>query len=85
MVHMDIDTAIRRRNGARREQKLDKLLLKPEEAAALLSIGRSKVYELMSDGRLASVRIDASRRVPFSALVEFVDQLQGQRVEAPTK
>ncbi|CAN5865298.1 hypothetical protein BH23ACT4_BH23ACT4_10750 [soil metagenome] len=55
---------------------MEKLLLTPEDTADLLSIGRSKVYELIGDGRLASVRIDASRRVPMSALVEFVESLQ---------
>jgi excisionase family DNA binding protein len=55
---------------------MKKLLLTPEDAADLLSIGRSKLYELIGDGRLASVRIDASRRVPMSALVEFVEGLQ---------
>ena len=54
---------------------MEKLLLTPEDAADLLSIGRSKLYELLGDGRLASVRIDASRRVPMSALVEFVASL----------
>ncbi|GBD85064.1 helix-turn-helix domain protein [bacterium BMS3Abin02] len=57
---------------------MDKLLLTPEEAATVLSIGRSKVYELIGDGRLASVRIDTSRRVPARALAEFVDRLQEQ-------
>lgn len=61
---------LRTRNG------MEKLLLTPEDAADLLSIGRSKLYELIGDGRLASVRIDASRRVPMSALVEFVERLQ---------
>jgi excisionase family DNA binding protein len=55
---------------------MEKLLLTPEDAADLLSIGRSKLYELIGDGRLASVRIDASRRVPMSALVEFVESLK---------
>ena len=57
-------------------RRVSKLLLTPEEAADALSIGRSKLYELISDGRLPSVRIDASRRVPASALVEFVERLQ---------
>ena len=61
---------LRTRNGMQR------LLLTPEDAADLLSIGRSKLYELIGDGRLASVRIGASRRVPMSALVEFVESLQ---------
>lgn len=56
---------------------IEKLLLKPEEAAELLSIGRSKVYELIGTGELASVRIGTSRRVPADALVEFVAQLRG--------
>jgi excisionase family DNA binding protein len=55
---------------------MEKLLLTPEDAADLLSIGRSKLYELLGDGRLPSVRIDGSRRVPMSALVEFVDSLK---------
>ena len=55
---------------------MERLLLTPEDAADLLSIGRSKLYELIGDGRLASVRIGASRRVPMSALVEFVEGLQ---------
>lgn len=33
----------------------EKLLLRPEEVAELLSIGRSKVYELIGTGQLASV------------------------------
>ncbi len=55
---------------------IERLLLKPEEAAEVLSIGRSKVYELIGTGELASVRIGASRRIPAEALVEFVSQLQ---------
>lgn len=54
----------------------EKLLLRPEEAAELLSIGRSKVYELIGTGELVSVRIGASRRIPTQALAEFVQQLQ---------
>ena len=57
-------------------RRVSKLLLTPEEAADALSIGRSKLYELISDGRLPSVRIDASRRVPTSALLEFIERLQ---------
>jgi excisionase family DNA binding protein len=55
---------------------VEKLLLKPEEAAEALSIGRSKVYELIGTGQLASVRIGSSRRIPADALVAFVSRLQ---------
>lgn len=55
---------------------VQKLLLKPEEAADILSIGRSKVYELLGTGELASVRIGACRRIPAAALSEFVASLR---------
>ena len=55
---------------------MDRLLLTPAEAAKALSISRSKLYELIGQGRLTTVRIDASRRVPAQALDEFVLHLQ---------
>ena len=41
-----------------------KLLLTPREAAACLSISRSKLYELLAGGLLESITIGTSRRVP---------------------
>ena len=55
---------------------MDKLLLKPEEAADLLGIGRSKFYELLAQGAVDSVRIGACRRVPRAALEEFIERLR---------
>ena len=49
---------------AEREVEMEKLLLSPADAAAHLSIGRSKVYELMRLGQLRSVKIGALRRIP---------------------
>jgi len=54
---------------------MDKVLLTPEEAAQALSIGRSKVYELLRAGALASVRIGASRRIPVEAVRAYVTAL----------
>ena len=54
---------------------MEKLLLTPEEAADALSIGRSKLYTLIATGDVASVRIGASRRIPWSALVAYVETL----------
>lgn len=53
------------------------LLLTPEEAARALSISRSKLYELLADGQLVSVRIGALRRIPVEALNSFIAQLAG--------
>lgn len=52
---------------------MDKLLLTPEEAAKVLSISRSKLYELLATNELESVRIGASRRIPVQALDRFVE------------
>ena len=60
------------------ENKVNKLLLKPEEAAEVLSIGRTKVYALMAEGQLASVRIGNSRRVPLDAVNEFIARLEDE-------
>lgn len=53
------------------------LLLRPEEAAAALGIGRSTVYDLLRPGALGSVRIGASRRIPAEALHQFIARLPG--------
>lgn len=60
------------------EPSLTKLLLTPEEAAQVLGIGRTKVYELMLSNALESVKIGASRRIPIQSLSTFVDALRAQ-------
>jgi excisionase family DNA binding protein len=55
---------------------MDKLLLTPTEAADVLGIGRSKVYELMRSGTLRSVRIDSCRRIPVEDLNALVARLR---------
>lgn len=52
-----------------------RLLLIPE-VAEYLRISKPRVYELMADGSLASVRIGRSRRVTPAALAAFVDSLE---------
>lgn len=52
-----------------------KLLLTPEEAAEVLSLGRTTVYRLLAREVLPSVKIGASRRIPFVALIEYVDRV----------
>jgi excisionase family DNA binding protein len=52
-----------------------KLLLTPEEAAVMLSVGRTRVYELIANGELAAVRIGRSRRIPVLVVEGFVRQL----------
>jgi excisionase family DNA binding protein len=56
-------------------QLMERLLLSPEEAAEVLGVSRSRVYDLMRKRELVSVRIGRCRRVPVSAVRRFVDQL----------
>jgi excisionase family DNA binding protein len=49
-----------------------KLLVTPEEAAAILSVGRTTVYELMATGELEFVHVKSCRRIPVVALERFV-------------
>lgn len=59
---------------------ITKELLTPREAAEVMSVSRSRVYELVASGRLRSVRIGRSRRVPAQAITDFI---AGLEAEAP--
>ncbi len=54
-----------------------KLLLKPEEAAAKLSIGRTTLFELVRTKQLASVQIGKLRRFRLADLERFANGLNG--------
>jgi len=51
---------------------MERLLLKAEEAAELLGLGRAKVYMMMASGELPTVRIGRSVRIPLDKLREWV-------------
>jgi excisionase family DNA binding protein len=51
---------------------VDKVLLRPAEAARALSVSRSKAYQMIKDGTLRSVRLgNRSVRVPVDAVREL--------------
>lgn len=56
----------------------ERLLYSVREAADLLSIGRVKLYELLAAGKIESVKLDGSRRIPREALEDYVDRLRAQ-------
>ena len=47
-------------------------LLKVQEAAERLSLGKSKVWELIARGELDSVKIDGARRISERAVEDFI-------------
>jgi excisionase family DNA binding protein len=50
-------------------------LLRVEEAAQLLGIGRSLAYQLIRTGRLRSIKIGSRRLVPIAAIDEAISAL----------
>jgi excisionase family DNA binding protein len=69
--HMTLETA-------KREITVEPLLVRVEEAARLLSLSRSTIYEMMDAGELPSVRRGTARRIPVAALHEWVAQQTGR-------
>jgi excisionase family DNA binding protein len=51
-------------------------LLTVPEAARRLGLGDAKTWDMVADGRLESVKIDASRRVPDVAVDRFIAKLR---------
>jgi len=49
-----------------------RLLVSIPDAAALLSISRAACYRLVSTGQIQSIKIGKLRRVPVSALQDFI-------------
>ncbi len=54
------------------------LLLRVEEAAAMLGIGRTRMFALIESGEVVSLKLGRSRRVPVDALRAYVDHLKAE-------
>ena len=53
-----------------------RLLLKVEEVAEILNVGRSTAYHLVLTGEIESITVGRLRRVPAQAVSEYVDRLR---------
>lgn len=52
---------------------MDPILLRPIEAARLMGLGRSKIYDLAAAGEIPVVRIGKSIRIPMEALRRWIE------------
>jgi excisionase family DNA binding protein len=50
------------------------LLLKVDEVAKMLGLGRTKVYDMMGAGELPVVRIGSAVRVPRKQLLDWIEE-----------
>lgn len=59
--------------------KNEPLLLRPVEAAEMLAVSRSRIYELINAGSIPAVRLGESRslRVPLAALRRLIEEQTG--------
>jgi excisionase family DNA binding protein len=57
-------------------------LLTVKQAARVLNLGRSTVYELIADGRLEVVHIGRSTRVPADCITKLIRDLRAGKTVA---
>ena len=50
----------------------EELLLRPDEVAHLLKIGRSKTYAMINSHEIPSIRMGGSLRVPLEDLKAYI-------------
>lgn len=55
-----------------------RVLVSVEEAATMLSMGRTFVYDLIMRGEIRSIKVGRTRRVLVSSLYDYVGQLMNQ-------
>jgi excisionase family DNA binding protein len=57
----------------------ERLLVPVRDAHCILGIGRSKFYDLVSEGRIPLVKLGSKSLVPMTALKAFVESLTGAK------
>jgi hypothetical protein len=65
--------------------QLPRLLLRPQEAALILSVGRTQIYALMNSStrggpEIGYVMVGHDRRIPMDQLVAYVARLERRYV-----
>jgi excisionase family DNA binding protein len=55
---------------------MDKLLYRVSEVGEVIGFRRTKVYDLIREGRLRAVDVDGVLRVPASAIEDFVRSVE---------
>lgn len=58
---------------------MDKPLLKPNEVAEMLRIGRSLVYGMLATGELPSIRVGRCIRIPKVSLEKWIANQENVR------
>ena len=59
-------------------EEIPPILFTTDEVARLLGIGKCRVYDLIRQRELRSVKVGASRRISAKALADYVHELELQ-------
>lgn len=79
MTTHDVDHQLMAEIAPRDSPEISKRLLTIREAAQVLGVGRTTVYELVANDELEVVHIGRSARIPTAAVDDFVDRLRSRR------
>lgn len=60
-----------------------RLLYSAEEAAELLGIGRTFMFELLAAGEIESMKVGKRRKIPCDALTSYIERLRSEQAPAP--
>jgi excisionase family DNA binding protein len=55
---------------------VDRLAYSPAEAAAVLGISRARLYQLLDDGTVPSLKLGRRRLIRRDALISLLDRLE---------
>ena len=75
-VESDLAVEVRSNLWLITSEEIPPLLFTPEAAAKCLGVGRPKVFDLIRQGALRSVKIGGSRRISARALSDYVSELE---------
>jgi excisionase family DNA binding protein len=56
-----------------------RVLLSAEAAAEQLSISRTRMYQMLKSGEIASVKVGRLRRIPAEALTNYLQRLTSEQ------
>ena len=72
----DVETVVRPNVWLMSSDEIPPILFTTEEVARLLGIGKCRVYDLIRQREIASVKVGASRRISARALNDYVSRLE---------
>jgi excisionase family DNA binding protein len=61
------------------------LVVKPRGAQRMLNCGRKKVYQLIAEGKLASFKDGASRKITVASIHEYINRCLAESASSMPK